>query len=67
MEENKAIPAEDVLQMALDRILDISVPVKYALQISKPLNEAAALIEDVINAMKEANAPETPAEVVEDA
>ena len=50
MEENK-ISIADLLQMTVDELEGISIPVKYADQISRPIYQAVLNIRSCIEAM----------------
>ena len=56
--EQKEYSVKEMLEMTLDVIQDIEVPLRYAMQISRPLTQAMENIKACINAIKD-----TPSEV----
>ena len=63
MEEKNEISARELLNETIRILEEISVPVKYALQISRPMSVAIQNIQACVNAMPDE--PE-PAEVTKD-
>ena len=49
------IGAVELLAMAVDMLEEISVPMRYALQIARPMSAAIENIRQVIDAMSEEN------------
>ena len=60
---DETISMKEALELIVKSLEEINVPVKYALQIAKPLNDAVFHLHNCIAAMEEpAEGPEAPAE-----
>lgn len=57
---DETISMEEALERIVQTLEEINVPVKYALQIARPLNEAVGRLYDCIAALKEPERQEDP-------
>ena len=57
---NETISMEEALERIAQTLEEINVPVKYALQIARPLNEAVNYLHECIAALKEPERQEDP-------
>ena len=54
MEEYREVSVDELIQETVDMLLEISVPVKYAFQISRPLDQAVKNLQSCLAAFKKA-------------